>query len=521
MLIVDDSANDLQYIVRVLRDQGYTPHPATEARQALAFVQARVPELILLDVNLPDMDGYQLCRKLKADARIRDVPVIFISGGNSVLDKVRAFSEGAVDYIPKPFQAEEVLARIGTHLSLRRLAAGLVEAKERAEEASLAKSQFLANMSHELRTPLNAVLGYAQILKMSENLDAHQRHAISAIHESGEHLLTLINDILDLARIEAGRLELLPAAMSLTTVLRFVGHMIGVRAQDKGLTFVCECDPGLPSTVMADEKRLSQVLLNLLSNAVKFTSHGSVKLRAQLLSCKDDGFTRLRFAVVDTGCGIASCDIATIFEPFEQVGAAEERAAGAGLGLAICKRIVQLMDSDIAVESQPGVGSTFSFELVLPLAGTASAPVGGAYRDIVGYQGARRRIVVADDVPANRGIVADMLGLAGFRVTQVCDGEQLMEQARAEEADLIVTDVRMPVMNGLDAIRTLRQLPMFATVPIIAMSASSFELDRANALRSGADAFLAKPLDFDRLFDLISELLHLQWIYRAEEGRAA
>jgi len=508
VLIVDDNPHDLQYIVRVLREHGYTPHAANDPRMALAFVAREVPDLVLVDMHMPGIDGHEVCRRLKEDPRTRDVPVIFVSAESRVMDRVRAFSQGAVDYITKPFQDDEALARIGTHLSLRRVTARLMEEKQRAEEASIAKSQFLANMSHELRTPLNAVLGYAQLLKMAGGLDARQQRGVEAIHESGEHLLRLINDVLDLARIEAGKMQLMPAPASLSTILRFVSHVIGVRAEQKGLGFESETAADLPPAVMVDEKRLSQVLLNLLGNAVKFTAQGKVVLRARVLGSEASGAARLRFEVEDTGPGIAGDDIETIFQPFEQAGPAHQRAAGVGLGLAISRRIVHLMGSDIRVESEPGVGSRFWFDLLLPL-GQTEGPMPGQRAPVTGYEGPRKTVLVVDDVAANRDIAAHALTLAGFRTLSAVDGRDALEKLRDGDVDMVVLDMWMPVMDGVEALRRIRQSSRLSNLPVIAVSASSYESDHQHALRCGANAFLPKPLDFERLFEQVGQELGL------------
>jgi len=510
VLIVDDDPGDLQYIVRILREQGYVPHAATDANVALEFLRRELADLVLLDMHLPGMDGYEVCRRLKADERTRDVPVIFVSAENRTLDRVRAFAEGAVDYITKPFQPDEALARIRTHLSLRRLAARLAEEKERAEQASVAKSEFLASMSHELRTPLNAILGYAQILKMTGNLDPRQQRGVQAIHEAGDHLMRLISDLLDLARIEAGKMELAPSATSLSTVVRFVSHVIGVRAELKGLLFECRIEDELPPAVLVDEKRLSQVLLNLLGNAVKFTREGKVTLHVQALP-DSGGAARLRFAVEDTGSGIAAKDFPAIFRPFEQVGEAKSRAGGAGLGLAISRRIVQLMGSDIQLRSELGAGSRFWFDLRLQQVDAKAAPLKERFENIRGYDGPRKTVLVADDIAANRDITCRMLSLAGLRTVEACDGREALERLRNDEPDLVIMDMLMPQMDGFEATRRIRQTTRFAAVPIIAVSASSYPSDRDRALEAGADSFLPKPLDFDKLFEHVGERLHLHW----------
>ncbi|MFN3302808.1 MAG: ATP-binding protein [Roseateles sp.] len=245
----------------------------------------------------------------------------------------------------------------------------LSDAKERAEIASRAKSQFLARMSHELRTPLNAVMGYAQILKMEDGLSPKQRNGLDIIHSSGQHLLTLIVDILDLSRIEAGKAELCIAPVQLVLRLHAVADIVRVMAQDKQIGLELQLDPALPATVLADDKRLSQILLNLLGNAVKFTHVGSVTLKARVLPAADlpQGMALLRFEVLDTGVGIAEDQAERLFEPFEQAGSAEQRIGGTGLGLAISRQLVRMMGGEIGLESRLGQGSCFWFEISVPV----------------------------------------------------------------------------------------------------------------------------------------------------------
>jgi PAS domain S-box-containing protein len=413
--------------------------------------------------------------------------------------------------------AEEELRRYREHLEemIRERTAELAVAKEHADAANQAKSDFLAHMSHELRTPLNGILGYAQILKRDKRLDQRQVDGITVIQRSSEHLLAIINDILDMAKIEAGRAELTLSDISLERFIYFIAETIRVKATEKGLAFVCEMAPDLPAGVRVDEKRLRQVLLNLLANAIKFTEEGSVCLRVGYLP-----LARLRFDVQDTGIGIDEARLAAIFEPFEQVSDARHRVGGTGLGLAISRQLVRLMGGEVRVESRRGAGSTFSFELNVPVAAPQAVVVPSEWA-VSGYRGPRKTILVADDIAANRAVAVDMLGQLGFDVVEAVNGFEALEKAKALRPALILMDVVMPGMDGLEATRRLRELPEFGDLPIVAVSAGASGSDAAKSLAAGANAFLSKPVDFGRVLSQLAALLNIEWSNDDPETQAA
>jgi signal transduction histidine kinase/DNA-binding NarL/FixJ family response regulator/CHASE3 domain sensor protein len=385
-------------------------------------------------------------------------------------------------------------------------------AKDAAVVASLAKSTFLATMSHELRTPLNAILGFAQILRADRHLNADQARGVGIIQQGGEQLLTLINDILDLSRIEAGKVELDAEPVELAEFLQAITEIIRVKVDEKGLRFDFDAAPELARAVSVDEKRLRQVLLNLLSNAVKFTEHGHVGLRVRALEA-DTTSTRLRFEVVDSGIGIAHEQLRTIFQPFEQVADVQRRFGGTGLGLSISRQLVRLMGSDIQVESRPGEGSRFWFDLDLPTAATdARRQASTGAIPVSGYGGPRRTLLVVDDVEFNRLLLVHLLSPLGFEMLEADSGERCLHLARARSPDLIVMDIVMPVMDGLETTRRLRQLPALARVPVIMVSASASVTDAQRSLACGANAFLPKPLDLNKLLREIGALLRITWI---------
>ncbi len=404
-------------------------------------------------------------------------------------------------------------------LSERRAAETERAARQAAELANRAKSQFLASMSHELRTPLNAILGYAQLLPMQGGLSERQARALETISRSGEHLLALINDILDLARIEAGRLELVPAPMDMAGFLGSVVDLMQVRADQKQLAFVFDAQTGLPSAVLADERRLRQVLLNLLGNSIKFTDSGTVTLRAWGEQA-GPGQVVVWLEIEDTGVGIRPDELPRIFEPFEQVGDVQRRSGGTGLGLAITRALVQDMGGQVHVSSEFGRGTRFRVELPLPVAQPALIARKKVAR-LLRYLGPQRRVLVVDDVKENRTLLCEFLSNAGFEVAQAEDGSKALTAAREFHPDLILIDSKMPLVDGLEATRRLRQETDFSVVPVIAISASASAEHRDACLKAGVNVFMSKPVRLDELQSHIGEQLGLHWVVDPNDARLA
>ncbi|MEM8506145.1 MAG: ATP-binding protein, partial [Cyanobacteria bacterium P01_D01_bin.1] len=360
-------------------------------------------------------------------------------------------------------------------------------------------------------------LGYAQILGRSQTLSAQERQGINVISQCGAHLLTLINDVLDLSKVEARKLDLVPVALHLPALLQSVVEMCSIKAQQKGIDFLYQPSPQLPEGMEVDEKRLRQVLINLLGNAIKFTEQGAVTLRVEVVSRTDEQ-VELLFQIIDTGVGIAEADLTKLFEAFEQVGDQRKQSEGTGLGLAISQRIVQLMGSQIQVTSTLNQGSEFCFTVGLPLVSdwsqqTANQQLGG----IVGYEGDRRQILVIDDRWENRSVVKNLLEPLGFAICEAENGQTGLEKLRSQQPDLVITDLAMPVMDGFEFLKQVRNSDDLQASRIIVSSASVGQQDQQMALDAGGDDFLSKPIDARLLFQAVETHLDLDWRYAVQD----
>jgi signal transduction histidine kinase/DNA-binding NarL/FixJ family response regulator len=396
----------------------------------------------------------------------------------------------------------------------------LVQAKEAAEAASRAKSIFLANMSHELRTPLNAILGFSELMSKDATLAPVQRANLETINRSGEHLLSLINDILDLSKIESGRADLRPHDFDLHRLLQGLHEMFEIRARQKDLRLIVAWTPAVPRYIHTDEGKLRQVLINLLGNAIKFTRTGTVALSVSLDSPDDEppAAERLYFAVEDTGIGIALEDQERIFEPFSQSKARPAAQDGTGLGLAISRQQVELLGGQLAIKSEVGLGSTFSFDLPLTLGRAAEATA--AQEQVTGLapgqaaaDGTPFRLLIAEDAEVNRRFLVELLRPLGFEVREALDGEEALIIWKAWQPHLIFMDLRMPRLSGLEATRRIKATSQGQRTAVIMITASAFEEDRNAALAQGCDGFLHKPVRASQIFEILHEQLGVEFLY--------
>ncbi|MHC4910057.1 MAG: ATP-binding protein, partial [Planctomycetota bacterium] len=391
----------------------------------------------------------------------------------------------------------------------------LEQASEEALAASKAKSEFLSNMSHELRTPLNGVLGYAQILQRDAGMTEQQRESLASIENCGQHLLTLINDVLDLSKIEAGRMEVVSAPTDLHQLLKGVYDIVAPRAEVKGLDFTLDVSPEVPRGVHADATKLRQILVNLLGNAVKFTAKGSVDLHV-----REDVNHDLEFRITDTGIGMTEEEISEVFDPFKQAEGGHA-SGGTGLGLAISKRLVESMDGVLTVESKYGEGTIFT--VTHPLIEAEDEDLAAieedslsAGRDLVLAPGQSFKVLIVDDRQANRDILSKMLTSAGFAIDEACDGIEALERIDETDYDLVLMDVRMPRLNGIDATARVREDPRHEGLVIFAVTASVFPEFRVRAREAGFDDFLGKPFRLAELFQRIET--HLGAKFESRSG---
>ena len=743
ILIVDDVASNLKVLFTYLANAGFEVLVAQDGESALEKAEYALPDLILLDIMMPRLNGFEVCRQLQAKASTKDIPVIFMSALHEVVNKVKGFQLGAVDYLTKPIEQEEVLVRIETHITLQqmrrnlteqnqqlkqeisrrkqveeelnkskqllqganveleqrvtertqtltdfsnrlkqihRLAtnnyerlkelfadyietgcqifnlstgivsqvsdntytilavrsplnlsvgfeanckdtycaeviktqttlsfhhvgamenmkehpvyqnlclksyistpifvngtifgtlnfsdttpreqpfqsdereiielmarnmghslaawqskAALEESKAELQQANQAKDNFIAHMNHELRTPLNGILGFTQILQKDPHLTNQQHQNLSLIHQSGRHLLDLINDILNFSKIEADKIQLEEQDFNWPDFLDNLVAMLRLRAEQKNIDFHYRFSSSLPQVVQADETRLRQVLINLLSNAIKFTERGQVSFQVgyvedfeaeaegneegrETISQSSIQSHKIRFQIKDTGIGIPENKLADIFLPFEQVHEIQSERKGTGLGLTISQKLIQLMGSQIQVTSTVGEGSIFRFDLDLLEGNSANVSTTNVKSEIhpTGFSGQPRKVLIVDDISGNRQLLIQYLQPLGFELAEAENGRQGLTVAQTFKPDVILLDALMPEMNGLEMLQQLRQHPQLQETKVIFVSANSQFREQLQTSQLRFEDFLCKPVDFNQLTKSLQTHLHLQWLF--------
>ena len=516
ILIVDDSPSVLKILNDALRAE-YQISVTTSGKDALDVAAAQHPDLILLDIKMPDMDGYEVCRRLKQSPETRDIPILFVTVLNETEDEAKGLEMGAVDYITKPITPSVVQARVRAHMRLKRhqdqleelireRTRELVEARSRAEDANRAQGEFITNISHEIRTPMISILGMTELMLETE-LTSRQRECMDTIADSVTQLKRLLNDLLDFSSFETGKIALEKAPLEphrvfLPLLLEFLG-----KAEKRGLSFFWKIDPKIPEVLLGDAERLKQALAHLLDNALKFTPSGAVDLKCTLdESAGTDSSVVLRFSIMDTGIGIPENERERIFQPFYQIdGSLSRRYAGTGVGLAMTRRLVEMMGGSIRAESVPAGGSRFTFTVRLDREnGNAVVPqiTGKSWNDL--------RVLIVEDTEPNRRLFQILLENRRCQVRVADNGRTALDLLEKEPFDLILMDIQMPEMDGLEATRRIRGDSgehWNPAIPIIALTAHGQAGDRKKYLEAGMNDYLAKPFRAQVLLDKIERLV--------------
>jgi signal transduction histidine kinase len=502
VLVVDDAPENLSLAAELLGDL-CTVKATRSGLRALQIAQSDTPpDLILLDVTMPEMDGHEVCRRLKADAKTRDIPVIFLTAMDDVEDERLGFELGAVDYITKPISPPIFLARVRTQLAVRFSAERARRAQAVAEQANRAKTDFLSRMTHELRTPLNAVLGFSELLRTrtAERLTQGELDQLGHIHEAGAHLLALINDVLDLSRVEAGRLSVGNVEFDLNALLEAVLRMCDPLAGAAGVNIdaAFRADPGM--VVRADALRLRQVMLNLMSNAIKYNRRGG-SVRVAVSADQD----AVRIEVIDTGRGMNAEQLLRLYKPFDRLGLEGSGIEGVGIGLTLTRQLVQLMNGDLAIQGEPERGTRAS--VTLPRGRSMpAAPDELALSDAPPPSGV---VLYVEDNPVNALLVEQMLlPWSGVRLLHAADGASGLAQARLARPDLVLLDMHLQDMDGTQILRALRSDATTAGLNVVILSASAMQEEIDVARQCGAADYWTKPLAVERFLAGVRHWLH-------------
>jgi len=403
--------------------------------------------------------------------------------------------------------------------AMKRARSSAIKAMEEAESANSAKSVFLSNMSHELRTPLNSVIGFSRIMQSAPNLPEEHKQYLGIINHSGEHLLNLINNVLDISKIEAGRVELAEDHTDLHQLIHEMRSMMSVQAVEKDLVFLVQQSPALPRYIIVDQGKLRQVLINLIGNALKYTGSGQVILRAAVVKEDTSQEARVQFEIEDSGSGISEEDKARIFTPFVRVSDLSPAASGTGLGLAISKQYVELMGGRISVESEPDKGSLFSFEIPVTISPMEQAPTELRHERITGVADGqpRYRLLIVEDQQENLLLLRKLLEPLSFDLIEAHNGLEALELFEKWHPHLIWMDIRMPVMDGLEATRRIKSTKAGASTKIVALTAHALEAEQAEIQAAGCDEVIRKPYKDSEIFEAMARHLGIRYLYEDEQ----
>ncbi len=509
-LVIDEIAENVRVLTEDLQSGGFEVISAANGLDGISLAKSEAPDIILLDLMMPDIDGFKICKILKDEHLTADIPIILISARDDTDDIIKGLDLGAVDYISKPFHFPIVAARVRAAVRLKhskdeikKINQSLEIARNEAQSSEKAKMLFLANMSHEIRTPLSGVLGMSSLL-IETKLSEEQKIFVDTITSSGTLLMELINNVLDYSKFESKKISLEGISFNLSEMIEGIFNIVRHNLHDKPLRLIKKIDQRITNNLVGDPTRLRQILLNLMSNAVKFSRDGDIVVNVNLLKQSNDS-CQLRFEVVDSGTGIDSEKIQYLFQPFSQADESTTRLfGGTGLGLAICKETIELMDGEIGVDSIKNEGSSFWFEIELPISlrtdNTSSSTDLLAIDNML--QG--KHILLVEDDKTNQLFATALLNKTGADITVADNGQIALDNLSKSDFDIVLMDCQMPVMDGFETTRTIRNgETRNKEIAIIAMTANAMAGDKEGCIEAGMNDYLSKPFNKEEFFNML------------------